>query len=111
MQACKFPRPACSLYVVLGGSSWSPFPQESIVVNDSASAHGRFDGGLLTKDNDRRARAGVEARPGAAVVHLTLEQGHSLLTMPAVAAAALVLAALAYRRVFGRVIPARWRLL
>jgi hypothetical protein len=45
------------------------------------------------------------------VVHLTLERGHSLWTMLAVAAAAVMLAGLAYRWVFGQVMPSRWRLL
>ena len=45
------------------------------------------------------------------MVHLTLEQGHSLLTMLAVAAAAVVLAGLFYRRIFAQVMPSRWRLL
>jgi uncharacterized membrane protein len=49
--------------------------------------------------------------PEDAVVHLTLEQGHSLLTMLAVAAAAVILAGLGYRRVFGQILPSRWRLL
>ena len=43
--------------------------------------------------------------------HLTLEQGHSLLTMLAVAAAAVILAGLFYRRIFAQVMPGRWRLL
>ncbi len=43
--------------------------------------------------------------------HITLEEGHSLLTMLAVAAAAVVLAGVFYRRIFAQVMPARWRLL
>ncbi len=43
--------------------------------------------------------------------HITLEQGHSLLTMLAVAAAAVVLAGVFYRRIFAQVMPSRWRLL
>jgi len=45
------------------------------------------------------------------VFHITLEQGHSLLTMLAVAAAAVVLAGVFYRRIFAQVMPSRWRLL
>ena len=45
------------------------------------------------------------------MVRLTLEQGHSLLTMLAVALAAVVLAGMFYRRVLGQVMPSRWRLL
>jgi uncharacterized membrane protein len=45
------------------------------------------------------------------VFHLTLEAGHSLLTMLAVAAVAIALAAVFYRRIFGQVMPSRWRVL
>ncbi|MHB1556144.1 MAG: glutamine amidotransferase [Isosphaeraceae bacterium] len=45
------------------------------------------------------------------MVRLTLEQGSSGWTMAAVAAAAVVLAAIFYRRALGRLLPSRWRLL
>ncbi len=45
------------------------------------------------------------------MVRLTLEQRHSVLTMVAVAAVAVVLAGTFYRRVLGQVMPSRWRLL
>jgi len=45
------------------------------------------------------------------VVHLALEQGHSLVTMLAVTAAALVLTGYFYRRVYRHLLPARWRTL
>jgi hypothetical protein len=41
------------------------------------------------------------------VFHITLEQGHSHLTMLAVAAAAVVLAGVFYRRIFAQVMPSR----
>jgi uncharacterized membrane protein len=43
------------------------------------------------------------------VIRLTLEQGSSAWTMAAVAAAAVGLSAVFYRRVLGRVLPSRWR--
>ncbi|MGC8640577.1 MAG: VWA domain-containing protein, partial [Isosphaeraceae bacterium] len=43
--------------------------------------------------------------------HLTLEQGHSLLVMLAVAATAVILAGVFYRRAFAQLLPERRRLL
>ena len=43
--------------------------------------------------------------------HITLEQGHSFLTMLAVATAAVLLVGVFYRRIFAQVMPSRWRLL
>ncbi len=45
------------------------------------------------------------------MVHLTLEQGHSLLTMVVVAVVAVGLARVFYRHILGQVLPTRWRLL
>ena len=49
--------------------------------------------------------------PEDLVVRLTLEQGHGFLTMLAVAAVAVGLAGVFYRRILGQVMPSRWRLL
>ncbi len=42
---------------------------------------------------------------------LTLEEGYSVWTMPVVAAAAVMLAGVFYRRVLGPLLPSRWRFL
>ena len=45
------------------------------------------------------------------MVHLTLEQGHSLLTMVVVAVVTVGLTRVFYRNILGQVLPSRWRLL